>query len=121
MSDWLFSKNGQAEILLDGDCFRSDRGDVVAWIREPHVYSLNGNHIGWFENGVLYDSNNQALGFLRGATGSVPGRPGLGGTPGKPGSGGRPGKPGFGGVPGKPGRGGWSGIDLGDYFSQAQY
>ena len=66
--------------------------------------------------GVIYDSNNKALGFLRNATGHLPSRPGLGGTPGTPGFSGRPGRPGFSGVPGKPGRGGWSQEDLDAYF-----
>jgi hypothetical protein len=26
---------------------------VAAWISESNVYSLNGQHIGWFENGVI--------------------------------------------------------------------
>lgn len=116
MADWIYSKNGQATIILDKDCFRSNHGQVIAWVKGEHIYSLNGQHVGWFE-GVVYDSNNKALGFIRNCTGYLPSRPGIGGSPGIPGFGGRPGRPGFSGVPGKPGRGGWSQSDLSTYFN----
>lgn len=117
MSDWMFSRNGQASIILDIDCFRNNRGQVVAWINGENVYSLRGQHVGWFEGGVLYDSRNQALGFLRNSTGYLPSRPGMGGTLGTPGFAGKPGRPGFAGTPGKLGRGGWSQQELATYFN----
>jgi len=116
VTDWIYGKNGQATVILDRDCFRSNRGKVIAWSKGENVYSLSGKHIGWFEEGVLYDSRNQALGFLRNSIGYLPSRPGIGGTPGNPGFGGRPGRPGFSGVLGKPSRGGWSQNDLSTYF-----
>jgi len=116
VADWLYGVDGQAALIYDHDCFRDSNGNVIAWINGVNVYSLNGNHVGWFEQGVLYDSNNCALGFRRDSTGSLPSRPGIGGTPGTPGFGGRPGRPGFGGTPGKPGRGGWSQHQLMNYF-----
>ncbi|MCT7473463.1 hypothetical protein N5T11_09710 [Aliarcobacter cryaerophilus] len=81
------------------------------------MYSLQGRHIGWFEDGVLYDNQNKALGFLRNSTGYLPSRPGMSGTPGMPGFSGRPGRPGLSGTPGKPGRSGWSSNDLANYFN----
>jgi hypothetical protein len=115
MSDWIFDRHGQATLLLDNDCIRDQSGQVIAWIVGANVYTLQGGHCGWFEEGVLRDSQNCVLGFVRDATG-LPSRPGIGGTPGKPGFAGRPGRPGLGGTPGRPGRGGWSSLDLASYF-----
>lgn len=116
MAEWLFDRNGRARLLKDGDCFRNDRGSVVAWISGINVYCLGGQHVGWFDGGVLYDSKNRALGFGRDATGYLPYRPGLAGVPGIPGFAGRLGRPGFSGAPGQPGFGGWSDKDLSGYF-----
>jgi len=79
MTDWIFNKRGRATLIFDEDCFRDNRGKVVAWIRGEDVYSLDGRHKGWFEGGVLYDSKNRALGFLADSTGHLPSRPGIGG------------------------------------------
>lgn len=116
MADWMFDRNGHATLIHDSDCFRDGHGKVIAWISGNSVYSLRGRHRGWFEDGVLYDSQNRVLGFLHDATGYLPSRPGTGGAPGMPGFGGRPGRPGFSGIPGRPGHGGWSNEDLSTYF-----
>jgi len=116
MSNWIFDRNGHATVILDSDCIRSSRGQVIAWISRNNVYTLQGSHCGWFEDGVLYDSHNRVLGFLPNATGYLPSRPGIGGTPGTPGFAGHPGRPGFSGAPGRPGCGGWSNEDLAMYF-----
>jgi len=118
MSAWVYGRNGQATIIHDNDCFRSSHGHVVAWINGNSVYSLTGLHVGWYDDGVLYDSGNNVIGFLRDCTGSLPSQPGIGGTPGTPGFGGRPGRPGFDGVPGRPGRGDWSSKSLSNYFKE---
>ena len=117
MSDWVFGQNGQATIIFNDDCFRHNSGQVIAWVSGDNVYSLRGQHMAWFESGVLYDNRNSALGFIRNSSGALPSRPGIGGTPGTPGFSGKPGRPGFSGAPGKPGRGGWSGNDLASYFN----
>ena len=117
MADWIYGSNGQANIIHDNDCFRNKGGQVIAWINRNSVYSLSGLHVGWFDDGVLYDSDNNVIGFLRDCTGGLPSRPGIGGTPGTPGFCGRPGRPGLRGVPGRPGRGGWSTKNLANYFT----
>jgi hypothetical protein len=115
MVEWIFDKNGKATAIFDADCIRTGAGDVAVWIARNNLYSLKGDHIGWFENGVFYDSNNNIIGFLRGASG-LSSRPGLSGLPGMPGFSGRPGRPGFSGVPGRPGKGGWSRYGLDGYI-----
>jgi len=117
MADWLFNKTGLAQLILDGDYIRNAHGSVVGWIKGENMYSLGGRHIGWFDDGVIYDSNNCALAFIHTRTGSLPSVPGLSGTPGMPGFSGVPGCPGFSGTPGKPGRGGWSKHSADEYFN----
>jgi hypothetical protein len=120
MAEWIFNKNGTATLILDNDCIRDDRGNVISWIGGQNIYSMNGNHIGWFDGGVFYDSNNNVIGFIRNSSGHMPSSPGTSGTPGMPGFAGRPGRPGFSGAPGRPGYGGWSHYDIGTYFSSAR-
>ncbi len=117
MSEWIFNRDGQPKLLFDQDCLRNNSGQVIAWIRNTSVYTMKGQHNGWFENGIFYDSANKVIGFLKNRTGSLPSTPGLAGAPGKPGFAGRPGRPGFAGTPGKPGRGGWSSENLITYFT----
>jgi hypothetical protein len=116
MPEWVFNRNGRAVIVFDDDCLRNGYGQVVAWIYNINVYDLNGNHIGWYEHGILYDSNNNVLGFIRNRTGHLPSIPGIGGIPGTPGFAGKPGRPGLGGTPGRAGFGGWSNTLMEDYF-----
>lgn len=116
MAEWLFDRSGSACLILDGDCLRSSGGVVVGWICGSNVYSLRGQHIGWFDGGVIYDSNNCAMAFSHDGTGSLPSVPGLRGTPGMPGLAGVPGRPGISGTPGRPGRGGWSRHNASEYF-----
>lgn len=118
MTAWIFDRSGRARIIRDGDCLRSARGVVVAWISANGVFDVRGQHVGWFEGGVLYDANNCVIGFEQDATGSLPSSPGVGGTPGKPGFAGKPGRPGLSGAPGRPGKGGWSDEDLATYFKE---
>ncbi|WP_313487203.1 4-fold beta flower protein [Atlantibacter hermannii] len=116
MFEWVYNKNGRPVILLESDCLRDNRGRVKAWLVGGNIYSLHGRHIGWYEDGVFYDSRNRALGFTRGHTGYIPNLPGLGGLPGMPGLAGKPGMPGLAGIPGRPDYGGWSETLFENYF-----
>lgn len=118
--NWLFNRNGQAQLLVYDDRIISKNGKNLAWLYNNSVYSLqSGTHLGWYENGVLYDSYNCVLAFSRDATRYLPSVPGIGGTPGTPGIPGKPGKPGFSGSPGRPGYGGWSNCTLDEFFSES--
>jgi len=115
--DWLYDCHGQASLFLYGDRLISHHGENLAWVLGDHVYAINsGRHLGWFEKGILYDSSNRVLAFMRDATGHLPSRPGLCGTPGTPGIPGRPGTPGLSGIPGRPGYSGWSSQSVDGYF-----
>lgn len=114
----MFDQHGVASVILDSDCFRDRNGQVIAWVHNESVYSLGGQHRGWLVGGVLYDSSNRALSFVRGASGNLPSHPGMSGSPGMPGMSGKPGRPGLGGAPGRPGRGGWSSEPPVDYLAR---
>lgn len=116
MAEWLFDPNGIPRIIVDGNCFRSALGRVIGWVQAQSAYSLGGSHLGWYEDGVLYDRKNRTVGFCYGATGHVPSRPGLTGTPGMPGFAAAPGLPGLAATPSRPGYGDWSDTDLENFF-----
>jgi hypothetical protein len=42
-------------------------GEAVAYVYEDrHVYGLNGRHLGWFIDEVIYDQNGERIGFTAG-------------------------------------------------------
>lgn len=110
MAEWLFDGSGQALIIVDNDAFVDKTGGTIGWIHGINVSTLYGQHVGWYEGGVLYDSRNQAVAFAQSRTGYLPSMPGIGGAPGMPGFSGRPARPGLAGAPGRPGHGGWSNL-----------
>jgi hypothetical protein len=115
--EWMYDKNGHACMFVYDDRLISRDGKNLSWISGTHVYGLrSGKHLGWFENGVIYDCNNEVLAFFQRAT-RLPYHPGLSGVPGTPGIPGKPGRPGFGGIPGRPGyRASFSDYDPINYF-----
>lgn len=64
----LFDNNGSpiAYVADDGNAtiYMWD-GTAVAYIREEHVYGFNGVHLGWFDNGVVRDSQGAPVGFVK--------------------------------------------------------
>ena len=100
----VYGKNGLVVGWLDAEDILDLDGRYRALVRNGNIYSYqDGSHVGWFEDGVLWDSNFTAVGFLTSTTSGLA-LPGRGGTPGRPGRAGRPGRPGLAGVPGRPGR-----------------
>jgi hypothetical protein len=100
----IYGHTGQVVGWNDGEEVLSLNGNYVAFIHSGSIISYKGDgHIGWFEDGVFWNSNFQAVGMLRDHKASIP-QPGIGGTPGYPGRAGRPGRPSIPGTPGRPGR-----------------
>ena len=59
-------------------CYRSEKdnetlylfnGTPVAYIYDTSVYSFRGRHLGWFENGWVYDNNGYCVFFTQDAYG----------------------------------------------------
>ena len=98
MMDPIYGSSGEVVAWHDGTDVLNLHGQYIAFINNGSLISYRGDgHIGWFEDGVLWDSQFLAIGMLRNNSASLP-KPGLGGTPG------RPGRPGIPGTPGRPGR-----------------
>lgn len=103
--------------MLDEFCIRNLAGQTVGWVFGLSVFSLKGEHVGWFEDGVFYDVDNKALGFVPGAAGLAPPLPPLAPEPAIPVLGKRPCVPTLRGRSTRPRGGGWSRQCLADYFA----
>jgi len=44
-------------------------GEPIAYLVEDHVYGFNGRHIGWFQDGIIWDWEPVAVGFTGEAQG----------------------------------------------------
>lgn len=63
----LFNKDGNAVAYIDDDnetIFLWD-GTPVAYLDQGNIYGFNGRHIGWFEDGIVWDHRGQRNGFNR--------------------------------------------------------
>lgn len=66
MEKTLFNSNGEPVAYISDDSNKSIYlwdGHPVACLYGYHVYGFNGRHLGWFINGVLYDSEGNRIGF----------------------------------------------------------
>ncbi len=47
-------------------------GEPVAYLDdETNVYGFNGKHLGWFQDGIIWDHNGDSIGFLENTSKSV--------------------------------------------------
>jgi hypothetical protein len=70
----LFDSDGQAVayIALDNDLnIYLWKGQPVAYLKkeagEVHIYGFNGDHLGWYEKGIVWNHKGRAVGFVEGA------------------------------------------------------
>ena len=67
MEKTLYNKNGQPVAYVAADYARMIYlwdGEPVAYIYEElHVYGINGQHLGWFKEDVLYTPAGERVGF----------------------------------------------------------
>ena len=61
MLEWIYNRNGRAVALNCDDCVFDSNGCFRLWKLENNLYNMNGNHVGWVEGGVFYDSQNPVL------------------------------------------------------------
>ena len=117
---WIYDEIGCAGAILDEFCLRNLCGATVGWVFGVSVFSLKGEHIGWFEDGVLFDVHNQVLGFVAGAKGLAPDMPALAPAPALPAFSKRPYAPTLRGRTARPHGAGWSPSVLTTYIEQRQ-
>ena len=117
MVTWVYDEIGCAGAILDDFCIRNLAGHTVGWVFGLSVFSLKGEHIGWFEDGVFYDIENNLLGFLPGASGLTVDAPALAPEPTLPAFSKRPCVPGLRGRATRRKGRGWSTFCLATYLS----
>jgi hypothetical protein len=64
----LYDKNGDAKASIASDFSREmiylwDGTPVAYFYEEEHVYGINGRHLGWFRNEMLYNNKGERVGF----------------------------------------------------------
>jgi hypothetical protein len=113
----IYDKSGQAVAWYDNGEVLDMTGNYIAFINGDSIFSYaGGTHLGWFEDGVFWNADFQAVGMLEQHSAPVP-APGLVGAPGEPGKAGMPEKPGVADPPGKPARSdNWSDKSWGEYI-----
>ena len=117
MLTWVYDEIGCAGAILDEFCVRNLAGNTVGWVFGVSVFSLKGDHIGWYEDGVFYDIANNVLGFVPGAIGLSLDCPALAPEPALPVFSKRPYVPGLRGRAARPVGKGWSTFCLATYLS----
>ena len=66
MEDTLYNAKGEPIAYISDDMNKTIYlwdGHPVAYLSSYHVYGFNGQHLGWFINGVIYDSDGNRMGF----------------------------------------------------------
>ena len=119
MLTWVYDEIGCAGAILDEFCVRNLFGDTVAWVFGVSLFSLNGEHIGWCEDGVFYDIDNRVLGFLPSAKALARDMPALADEPPVPALSKRPCVPSLRGRSARPPGQGWSSHCLASYLQFA--
>lgn len=72
----IFDKNGDAKAYIADDLtiYLWD-GDPVAYLYKSssdwHIYGFNGDHLGWYVDGIIYDNNGYAVGAQKDATNMI--------------------------------------------------
>jgi hypothetical protein len=72
----LFDKNGDAKAYIAEDLtIYLWGGDPVAYLyssnNDWHVYGFNGEHLGWYVDGIIFDNNGYAVGAQKDATSMI--------------------------------------------------
>ncbi len=114
---WVYDEFGCAGAILDEYCIRNLAGDTVGWVFGLSVFSLKGEHIGWFEDGVFFDVENKVLGFIAGTKGMAFDCPALAAEPALPAFSKRPYVPMLRGRRARGAGRGWSTFCLATYLS----
>jgi hypothetical protein len=67
MEKTLFDKNGEAVAYIRDDYHETvymwDGYSVAYLYNDQHVYGINGRHLGWFINEVIYNDQGERIGF----------------------------------------------------------
>jgi hypothetical protein len=63
----LFNKRGDPVAYISDDynetIYLTDGSPVAYLYNQDHVYGLNGHHLGWWIEGILYNHDGERIGF----------------------------------------------------------
>jgi hypothetical protein len=67
MDTTLFNRDGKpvAYIAEDGESIYTWDGRPVAYIYQDKLYGWNGRHLGWFQDGTVFDIFGYRAGFVK--------------------------------------------------------
>jgi len=114
---WIYDEIGCAGAILDDFCLRNLHGHTVGWVFGLSVFSLKGEHIGWYDDGAIFDIHNNVLGFIAGAPGLPLEQPALAPEPALPAFSKRPHVPALRGRVTRPSGKRWSAFSLTAYLA----
>jgi hypothetical protein len=66
----LFDSRGEATAYISTDhelTIYKWEGKPMAYLSGEHIYGYNGKHLGWFDNGIVWDHKGRGVGFVKGA------------------------------------------------------
>lgn len=64
----LFEPSGKPTVYIaaDDECtIYSWDGTPLAYLHEEHIYGFNGKHLGWFEDGIVWDHSGNRVGYVQ--------------------------------------------------------
>lgn len=66
----LYDDSGEAVAYIDTDNEMNIylwKGEPVAYLDGQSFYGFNGKHLGWFKEGIIWNHEGYAVGFIEGA------------------------------------------------------
>jgi hypothetical protein len=66
----LYDDSGEAVAYIDTDDEMNIylwKGEPVAYLDAQSIYGFSGKHLGWFKEGIIWDHEGYAVGFIEGA------------------------------------------------------
>ncbi len=70
MQTTLYNKNGEATAYITDDYHNTiylwDGSPVAYLYDDQHIYGINGRHLGWFTDDILFTDNGERIGFTAG-------------------------------------------------------
>lgn len=64
----LFEPSGEPTVYIAADedlTIYSWDGQPLAYLNKEHIYGFNGKHLGWFEEGIVWDHAGCRVGYVR--------------------------------------------------------
>jgi len=74
----LYNQNGEAVAYITDDynqtIYLLDGHSVAYLYEDMHIYGINGHHLGWFVDDIVFDNKGERVGFTRYTCPKLPGK-----------------------------------------------